>query len=138
VQIAPLDTPIRNNLYNLTTIEPVTALKCPETHLTAAVAVVAVEVVAMGTSHFLRGEAEMRCSLAASLQEDLNIEVVEEAQLEARLVVERQVEVEEELVDSGEAEVLRLKYICGLPRRRGTHLKLTLNFFSVPKGSSQN
>jgi hypothetical protein len=113
----PLDTTIRNNLYRLTIVDPITALKCPETHLTAVVAVVAVEVVAVGTSHFLRGEAEICRSLTASLQEDLTIEVVEEAQREAQWAGEGQVEVEEVLVDSGEAEALPLKSTCELLRR---------------------
>jgi len=91
-------------------------LKCPETHLIAVVAVVAIEV-AVGTSHFLRGEGEMRRSLTATLQEDLTIEVVEEAQREAPWAREGQVEAEEVLVDSEEAEALQSKSTCELLRR---------------------
>lgn len=135
-EIVPLDTTIRNNFHSLTIVDPITALKCPETHLTAVVAVGAVEVVAVGTSHFLRGEAEMRRSLTASLQEDLTIEVVEEAQREAQWAGEGQVEVEEVLVDSGEAEALQLKSTRKLLRRLVTHSKLTLEFLSVPMADS--
>jgi hypothetical protein len=116
-EIVLLDTTLRNNLYRLTIGDLITALKCLEIHLIAVVAVVAVEVVAVGTSHFLRGEAEMRRNLAATLQEDLTIEVVGEVQREAQWAGEGQVEVEEVLVGLGEAEALQLKSTCELLRR---------------------